>query len=208
METTVMLFIKLVVNLITFGGLAWAFFLHLSNRQSQSYAIATGFFVFFVSMTMNFVETKHLTGIGFSHLGLWLLSYGEVVRFYDKERNIAKYLEFKSSKDLRSYNFDDFHSMELLEPVLKSGGRKIVKTADDGNAITLDVDYDEETSFIIEGKDYDFSVGMVEGYIEIEDKGSVSSLVSPGESLMYKMKNPIKINVKAPSKVKLVLIKR
>lgn len=208
METTMIIFIKTVVNLITFVGLAWAFFLHLSNRQSQSYTVAAGFFVCFVSMTMDFVETRHLTSISLLHVAVWLLSYGEIVRFYNKEQTLAKLLEFKSSQDLRSYNFDDFHKMDLLDPVLKSGGRRIVKTADDGRAITLDVDYEEETSFIIEGKDYDFSVNMVEGYIEIEDKGSVSSLVSPGESLMYKMKNPIKINVKAPSRVKLVLIKR
>lgn len=203
-----MIILKILVNLITFTGLLWAFLLHLSNRQSQSYTIAIGYVVCFISLTMDFVDTKEISGMNFLHLSLWLLAYGEIARFYNKEKGIARFLEFRSSADIKSYSFADFHRMALNELVVKSGGRKILKTEDDGTSIKLEVEYAEETEFLIEGKDYDFSMNLIEGFIYVEDKDKIHSLLNYGDVQLFKMKHPVKIVVKSPSTVVLHLIKR
>lgn len=208
MEITGILIIRGLISLVTFGGLLWAFIIHLSSRQSKSHFLTFGYFVGCVATAHEVGYNGNLLSMNFWTLMLWLISFGEVVRFYDREKMFDAFLQYRSDDKLKKYSFDDFKAMSLGEEVRKSGGRIIQKVEDTGDRIVLDVTYEEQQEFIVEATDYDFTVILKDGYINMDVLGKNYGLLGSGDRQMVKMKHPIKIDILAPSTVRIILSKR
>lgn len=200
------LILSFLISLITIAGLLWAFVLHVSNRQSQSYVVAAGYLVAIIAIGYNlaYFSSMHLFVIA-----IWLIMYGEIVRFYHREKAIAKFFEFKTRDDLKTYTFEDFRAMPLNEKVIKSGGRTLQKIEESPDYIVLDVLYEERQAFYIEADNYDFSLSVKDGYLTVEDLGLKYVLTNPSMVKTFKMRHPIKIIVEGiPTVATLILKKR
>lgn len=202
---------KLVLNLaisaVTLALLLWACVVHLSSLQSKGILKIAGYAV----LIFHFIgELQEIGPITFSPLilGLWCIACGEILWYYQKEKAFSKLLELRSNDSLYRYYFADFQSLPMNEDVDRSGGRSVRKIFDQGDCIKLEAEYQRETVFTVESMDYDYSLLLKDGFIDMEILGRKFALLQPGERREVKAGTPIKMYIHDKSNVLITLNKR